>query len=152
VVWILALGVLALAGCSKDEEGSTAPQPLTPVISALEPDSGAVGDTVAVHGRDFGQTQGSSTVLFSAVQAPVLSWSDTLLRARVPRGAVTGPVIVVVGGRTSNPVTFTVYEGATPVPDFLLADVNPNSATHGEQISPRRYVGGVSAWYFGKAT
>lgn len=37
-------------------------------------------------------------------------------------------------------------------PDFLLADVNPNSTTHGLGISPRCQVGKVSAWYFGFAT
>jgi hypothetical protein len=39
-----------------------------------------------------------------------------------------------------------------PKPDFSLADVNPNSATSGEQVSPRDYLGKVSAWYFGHAT
>lgn len=38
------------------------------------------------------------------------------------------------------------------VPDFLLDDVNPNSATSGQQVSPRDYLGLISAWYFGHAT
>ncbi len=37
-------------------------------------------------------------------------------------------------------------------PDFLLPDVNPNSATGGQNVSPRNYVGNVSAYYFGAAT
>jgi hypothetical protein len=37
-------------------------------------------------------------------------------------------------------------------PDFSLKDVNPNSATHDSTISPRDYLGKVSAWYFGHAT
>lgn len=41
---------------------------------------------------------------------------------------------------------------AVPKPDFGLMDVNPNSATSGQTISPRDYVGQVSAWYFGHAT
>jgi hypothetical protein len=40
----------------------------------------------------------------------------------------------------------------TLVPDFAIADVNPNSATSGQTISPRDYVGSVSAWYFGHST
>ena len=37
-------------------------------------------------------------------------------------------------------------------PDFRLADVNPASASFGETISPRDYLGQVSAWYFGHST
>jgi len=42
-------------------------------------------------------------------------------------------------------------EGET-APDFSLIDVNPNSATHDQTVSPRGFLGGVSAWYFGHAT
>ena len=37
-------------------------------------------------------------------------------------------------------------------PHFLLEDVNDTSASHATQISPRAYLGGISAWYFGHAT
>jgi predicted small lipoprotein YifL len=37
-------------------------------------------------------------------------------------------------------------------PDFSLVDQNPNSATAGKAVSPRQYLGKVSAWYFGHAT
>jgi hypothetical protein len=39
-----------------------------------------------------------------------------------------------------------------PAPDFSLLDVNPNSSTSGQPVSPRNYVEKVSAWYFGHAT
>ena len=38
------------------------------------------------------------------------------------------------------------------MPDFSLTDVNPASARFGEEISPRDYLGKVSAWYFGHST
>jgi hypothetical protein len=38
-----------------------------------------------------------------------------------------------------------------PMPDFSLADVNPASPSYDRQVSPRDYLGKVSAWYFGKA-
>lgn len=41
---------------------------------------------------------------------------------------------------------------AAPKPDFGLTDVNPNSPTSGKIVSPRDYLGQVSAWYFGHAT
>lgn len=42
--------------------------------------------------------------------------------------------------------------GPEAVPDFSIQDVNPNSARSGEMVSPRDYLGSVSAWYFGHAT
>ena len=44
-----------------------------------------------------------------------------------------------------NPVT-------GQVPDFALLDVNPNSLTYSQVVSPRQEQGKVSAWYFGHAT
>lgn len=38
------------------------------------------------------------------------------------------------------------------VPDFQLADVNPNSATFDTLVSPRDYRQRLSAWYFGSST
>ena len=37
-------------------------------------------------------------------------------------------------------------------PDFSLQDVNPNSATSAQMVSPRTQLGKVSAWYFGHST
>ena len=42
--------------------------------------------------------------------------------------------------------------GANAVPDFGLLDVNPTSPTAGQVVSPRDYLGSVSAWYFGHST
>ncbi|MCC7291406.1 MAG: hypothetical protein IT449_05005 [Phycisphaerales bacterium] len=41
---------------------------------------------------------------------------------------------------------------ADAMPDFSLVDLNPESPRRGEAISPRDYLGEVSAWYFGHAT
>lgn len=38
------------------------------------------------------------------------------------------------------------------LPDFSLPDVNPQSPRSGESVSPRDYLGQVSAWYFGHST
>lgn len=39
-----------------------------------------------------------------------------------------------------------------PMADFSLVDVNPNSPSYNQSISPRQYIGKMSAWYFGHAT
>jgi len=38
------------------------------------------------------------------------------------------------------------------LPDFSLPDVNANSTRYQETVSPRDYLGQISAWYFGQAT
>ena len=38
------------------------------------------------------------------------------------------------------------------VPDFSLVDVNTTSEKFEQQVSPRDYIGRVTAWYFGHAT
>jgi len=38
------------------------------------------------------------------------------------------------------------------VPDFTLQDLNPNSATYMEAVSPRDHMQHVTAWYFGTST
>ena len=40
----------------------------------------------------------------------------------------------------------------TAVPEFSAQDVNPTSPRTGENVSPRDYLGSVSAWYFGHST
>ena len=42
--------------------------------------------------------------------------------------------------------------GDQRVPDFALRDVNPTSPTFDQDVSPRQYLGRISAWYFGSAT
>jgi len=46
----------------------------------------------------------------------------------------------------------TPLPGDQAVPDFSLADVNPNSTTHSQTISPRQHLGRVTAWYFGHSS
>jgi hypothetical protein len=41
---------------------------------------------------------------------------------------------------------------AMPKPDFKLIDVNPNSPTVNQEVSPSQFLGKVSAWYFGHGT
>ena len=48
---------------------------------------------------------------------------------------------------------FSMAEGETEqVADFELLDVNPTSSTYNQTVSPRDYLGQVSAWYFGQST
>jgi RHS repeat-associated protein len=83
-----------------------------PVISSLNPTSGATGTSVVITGSNFGSTQGTSTVKFAGVVAAVTNWSNTgtSITATVPSGIPNGneTVVVTVGGVQSNGKTFTV--------------------------------------------
>ncbi len=67
--------------------------------------------------------------------------------------ALTG-VFAACGGSSAptSPGDTMDDPDATPSSDFVLADVNPNSATFMTDVSPRQHLTRVSAWYFGHAT
>ncbi len=56
------------------------------------------------------------------------------------------------GNVGTDSIAFAVYDPNNLVADFSLEDVNPTSATYEEFVSPRDYLGRISAWYFGHST
>ncbi len=44
------------------------------------------------------------------------------------------------------------HDGPVMAADFSLEDLNDSSQTYQQAISPRDYLGSVSAWYFGHST
>jgi len=84
-----------------------------PNISGLSPSSGPIATQVTISGSDFGETEG--TVTFSGINAPISSWTDTLIETEVPSGASTGPVVAHTSdGKDSNEVIFTVSDSDNP--------------------------------------
>ncbi len=102
-----------------------APGPTGPVISGISPASGPAGTPVDIAGSGFGPSQGSSTVTFNGVAAPVTAWSDTLIKAVVPDGAGSGNVVVTVGGIASNGVYFDVSTGGETVLESQSKVIGP---------------------------
>ena len=101
-----------------------------PVIRSLSPATGPMDTLVQINGSGFGATQGSSTLTFAnSVTATPLSWSDTLITAKVPSAAVSGVVAVNVGGVTSaSTIDFNV-------PLQKITSISPNRGTAGTQIT-----------------
>jgi RHS repeat-associated protein len=66
----------------------------TPTISGMSPNMGGVGTAVTITGSNLGST---GTVTFNGVTATPWSWSPTLIV--VPAPAVSGSVVVTVGGQ-----------------------------------------------------
>lgn len=65
--------------------------------------------------------------------------------------ALCGALGMGCGDKKESPVAPPAATGVLE-PDFSLQDVNPNSATSGQMLSPRQHLGHVSAWYFGHST
>lgn len=102
---------------------------VTPSITSLSPTSGPVGTSVTITGTTFGSTQGTSTVTFNGTSATPCSscWSATSIVVPVPSAALTGNVVVTVGGLASNGVKFSVLP--------VIGDFNPKSASAGAVIA-----------------
>jgi hypothetical protein len=81
-----------------------------PVISSVSATTGAVGSQVVITGTGFGVSQGSSAVMLNGVQVTITAWSDTSITIKIPSGATSGPLAVLMAPsiNSSNPVTFTV--------------------------------------------
>ena len=79
-----------------------------PSISFVSPDTAERGDEVSIIGNLFGNTQGASSCAFAGLNAVILSWSDNLIKVRVPDAAVKGDVVVTVNTITSSAQGFTV--------------------------------------------
>jgi RHS repeat-associated protein len=88
-------------------------------------------DTVVqINGSGFGAAQGSSTLTFYANSAATpITWSDTLITAKVPSTAISGVVGVTVGGVTSS----STIDFNVPPPQ--ITNVSPNRGTAGAQIT-----------------
>lgn len=103
--------------------------PAGPALTSLSPTSGSVGTPVTITGTNFGATKGTSTVVFNGMTAAPTSWSATSIVVPVPAGAITGNVVVTVGGIASNGLTFTVTTAPT------LTSLSPASGVVGTSVT-----------------
>jgi len=100
-----------------------------PIITSITPSSGKVGTVVQINGNNFGTSQSTGEVWFGSLKASnIASWNDTQLDVTVPQGLATGDVDVhiVVNGKNSNYVNFTVLEENEPNAGYwVLYDTKP---------------------------
>src|ERR1700722_7957528 len=90
-----------------------AAQPVSALaILNFTPQSGGVGTVVTLEGQNFGATPASNAVSFNGAAATVLTASASSLTVSVPNAATTGPISVIVSGKTATTTTnFTVVPG-----------------------------------------
>ena len=110
-----------------------------PLIASLEPAKGEAGTLVTIRGRHFGPRvgalQGTSGVSFNGIWVTPSEWSEGEIRAVVPPGAASGPVVVAAGGQGSRGVTFTVTGPGPSAP--AIATVSPGLGPPGTRVTIR---------------
>ncbi|MCZ6692094.1 MAG: IPT/TIG domain-containing protein [Planctomycetota bacterium] len=105
-----------------------------PQIIQILPDRGPTGTLVTIQGLNFSPIPGENIILFdwngsAGVQTAAISALGGQLVCFAPSGATSGPVVVQVGGLTSN--ADHVYTYLTPT----LVDVTPRSGFVGNSVS-----------------
>jgi Tol biopolymer transport system component len=111
IVWgLVSLLLVVLAGCTWFWPGPG------PAVITIAPTSSAVHMLVTILGSGFGETQGTNSVMFGGVEAPVIAWTDISITARVPviatpDGSTTVTVQVNIGGVVYGSTSFTVVRG-----------------------------------------
>jgi hypothetical protein len=99
-------GSVVVTAAGQNSNGHAFTVLAAPTISAVQPESADVGESVTISGAGFGSTPLGSAVTFDGMPAEVTHWSDTTITAVVPEGASMGPVVVRVGAYSSNATWF----------------------------------------------
>jgi uncharacterized protein (TIGR02145 family) len=82
-----------------------------PEIYSITPVSAKIGDEIAITGARFTNTRGTSFVSFKSDQPKpndYINWSNAEIKVKIPTGATTGKVSVIVNGEKSNEIDFTL--------------------------------------------
>jgi IPT/TIG domain/Glucodextranase, domain B len=109
----------------------TVPTP-APTVTSLSPGLGPIGTPVTITGTNFGDTQGSSRVLFPGLRGSPASsptnWSATSVTVPVPTGAISGRVSVMVNGQVSNSLRYVVGT-------LTISSISPSSGAPGTTVT-----------------
>ncbi|MDR1058724.1 MAG: IPT/TIG domain-containing protein, partial [Treponema sp.] len=119
----------------------------TPLISAIDPRIGGMGEVIAIRGENFGNERNESYVTIGGTpptSSSYVSWTNELIQVRVPEFGDAGLVYVHVGEKRSNPSLFSnratipqpvrgPESGAGP----RIDSVNPPSGAVGSLVTIR---------------
>ena len=128
---------------SEERRVTVLPANNLPQSVRLNPDRGAVGDTITVNGRFLTPAFASNTVTFSGTPAQITSGDKISLRVRVPAGATSGPVVVTSEGLATEALQFELDSDRDGLSDEEEAQLgtDPNVAdTDGDGLSDFREV------------
>ncbi len=124
-----------------------------PQIESIEPAIGDRGDILTLRGRHFGDIQGESLVTIGGVKptsSSYLSWSDELIRLRVPETADSGLVYLRSTAGRSNSLLFTNKEQVPVLFDGSQSGSIPSISGLSVTTAPIGAVISVSGLNFGQ--
>ncbi len=98
-------------------------------ITSVTPTSGAADVQINLSGTGFGSVRNNGAVWLGSTFGSVVSWSDTLIVAKVATNSVSGVAQVNQYGAWSNAVSFAV------TPTTTISSVTPNSGLPGTQVT-----------------
>ncbi|QQO11357.1 IPT/TIG domain-containing protein [Breznakiella homolactica] len=82
----------------------------TPVITAIDPRIGMMGEVLTIHGENFGEDRDESYVTIAGAPptaSSYIEWSDNRISVRVPEFGDSGLVYVYTGKEKSNAALFS---------------------------------------------
>ncbi len=89
-------------GVGKTESANIFPVAYPPQVTAFVPAAGGIGQEVAIQGKHFGMSPQAVQVMLTGRACQVLGVTDNEIRIRVPQGAVSGPLEIIVKGMGSS--------------------------------------------------
>ncbi|MCC6526147.1 MAG: hypothetical protein IT373_26100 [Polyangiaceae bacterium] len=139
VAAMVGLGAVAFAACSDDERAHWPPASAA-TTNGTTTSTTSTGSSGGDGGGGAGAAAGAGGGAAGQAGAPAGG-----------SGGAGGLGFGGFGGAGGGAPAFALVAGAL-APDFILEDVNPNSATSGQPVSPRQFLMRVSGWYFGHST
>lgn len=104
-----------------------------PIITSLNKNTFKSSDEISITGKNFGNSKtAASKVIFNGIESTNYpQWSSTLIKVIVPIGTTSGKVVVVVDGKSSNSVDYTIE---SPGKKPSITSVTPTLAPSGDII------------------
>lgn len=125
----LALLLMTIFACNKDEENTNTAQP---VISTVWPLDGTASTIVTIRGRNFSGTRTENTVKFNGVPAVVIEANAGQLQVVSPEEGTTGAITVSVHNMEVSGPVFTY----TAAPEEYTVKVFAGDVTAGSVDGP----------------
>ncbi len=121
---------------------------LIPDITQISPNpasglSSSASNTITITGTSFGSSRSSSSYIMfpngikvsSRDRSKVPTWSDTIIKVKVPSSAVTGDVVVVNSAGTSAPYALVIDSIAPTVSSLTINSNEPTTTSKTVNLS-----------------
>ena len=102
---ITLFSFLLLLSCSNDDENNEV-APIDLVITNISPASGAKNTSVTITGTGFSKISSGNIITINGKECPIVSNTTTQINIKIPPGAGSGKIKVVVGDTNAESANF----------------------------------------------